>query len=429
MRFHCTSYDAHFFVSAFSLHSDDHLLCQNCHLSLLTMKSSSLLYILLALSVGRNSSFSPSKMSRKIFLKKLAALSLLSWLPAPTTSLVVQPAKASIASPPIFNGKVTDTIAYKQMSFPMNKFPGVNVPVACWFPTDTTKVSPASYQHRISVRRIGQLLAGWEFIPEFASKGYDMAPTSMTSRIVDGRDVSLPTFGPVVLLAHGYLGSRFDLSHLAEELASQGFVCIAAEYPESLAASYDQLPGLDRRAINDVLLKTMENDWGIKASSYGIVGHSLGCGTVQQTGDESWARVSIAGFPRNRDGTPIKSNGLFLMSMGDGAVSLARYGGANLIAECGYEMLQQTGNLEKLPKRAALVFDGPGAPNHISFLSEGVNDAMTNLLSPLLPVAQAMKIPVLDFDRYKVSRDSKATAEIVHPLIVQYLKQEMLVQG
>ena len=42
----------------------------------------------------------------------------------------------------------------------------------------------------------------------------------------------------VVFLAHGFLGSRTDLSYLAEELAAQGFVCVAAEYPESLEASY-----------------------------------------------------------------------------------------------------------------------------------------------------------------------------------------------
>jgi hypothetical protein len=41
-------------------------------------------------------------------------------------------------------------------------------------------------------------------------------------------------------------------------------------------------------------------------------------------------------------------------------------------------------------------------------------------------VAQAMNIPVLDFDKYQASRDSKQTAEIVIPLVTKYLKQEML---
>ena len=183
------------------------------------------------------------------------------------------------------------------------------------------------------------------------------------------------------------------------------------------------MAGLDRRAINDVLLHTMAQEWRLQASAYGIVGHSMGCGTVAQTGDSSWARVSIAGFPQNSANT----NGLLLTSMNDGAVSIARRGGAALISSANYKMLQEAGlaTTTLLPRRAALVFDRPDAPNHISFLAEGVNDAMIELLSPLLPVAKAISIPVLDFDRYQVSRDSKATAAVVIPLVLQYLKQEM----
>lgn len=393
--------------------------------------------------------------NRKLFLERFAAagVTLLFWsqLP-PTTAFAFSPQSSSSSSTlTTINGdfKAQSTVAYKQLSLSMDKFGGVTVPVACWFPMDassgtTTAASPAYYQHRISVRRIGQLLAGWDFIPEFVSKNYKLSPSSVTAKVVDvGRyDAGrLPAAGPVVLLAHGYLGSRFDLSHLAEELACAGFICVAAEYPESLAASYERQPGLDRSSINAVLLDTLKKEWKLEPSTtaYGIVGHSLGCGTVLQTGDETWARVSIAGFPRNRDGSAIPGNGLLLASMNDGAVSLARIitGGSgsgsleSVMADCKYEMLQENnfalnGARRLLPRRAALVFDRPDAPNHISFLSEGVNDAMIEFLSPLLPVAQAFNIPVLDFDRYQVSRDSVATAAAVHPVIVQYLKQEMV---
>ena len=53
--------------------------------------------------------------------------------------------------------------------------------------------------------------------------------------------------------------------------------------------------------------------------------------------------------------------------------------------------------------------------NRISFLAGNANDAMVSFLSPLLPVAQALSIPVLDFDRYKESRDSKETADVTIP--------------
>lgn len=343
---------------------------------------------------------------------------------APTVSQ----ARSSIAQNP------SASVAYKSLQVPIDEF-GVNVPIACWFPSNEddpkanvppTNYDTVSYEHRISVRRIGQLLAGWNFIPDLVSRKFSLRPSSPT--VTNGDSLSLPVSSPVVLLAHGYLGSRFDMSHLAEKLASEGFVCMAAEYPESLAASFDRVEGLTRQTINHKLLDMMQNDWKLKPPSFGIVGHSLGCGTAIETGDESWARVCIAGFPRRRDGSSIEGDMLFLTSMNDGAVSLSRLGGKGAIPsdfvvleESSLQSVIQNG----LPKRAALVYDRPDAPNHISFLSEGVNDAMIDLLSPLLPVAQSFKIPVLDFDRYQISRDSIATARAYHPLVIAYLKQQM----
>jgi hypothetical protein len=321
-------------------------------------------------------------------------------------------------------------VAYKSLQILIDEF-GVNVPAACWFPSSkpfipTTKTKPVTYQHKISVKRIGQLLAGWNFIPAFASRRFSLNPN--LPMVIDGQDFDLPTLAPVVLLAHGYLGSRFDLSHLAEKLASEGFVCVAPEYPESLAASFDRVEGLTRQEINVKLLLQLQNKWNMKPKSYGIVGHSLGCGTAIDAGDESWARVCIAGFPRRRDGTPIEGNILFLSSMNDGAVSMARFGGKEampsdiaLLDEASLESTICAG----IPKRAALIFDRPDAPNHISFLSSGVNDAMIDLLSPLLPLAQSLSIPVLDFDRYQTSRDSAQAAAAYQSLVIAYLKQQM----
>lgn len=377
-------------------------------------------------------------MNRKQFFRQLVvALSVLS---------VAQPANslASPKSPPAssaakINGSAhgQSTVAYKSFSLSIDEY-GVDVPVACWFPveqkekqalSDLPLVDPVSpqnvaYKHRISIRRIGQLLAGWNFIPDFASRDFALQPTNLS--VTDGQDLPLPVHGPVVILAHGYLGSRFDLSHLAEELTKQGFTCLSPEFPESLAASYERMEGLDRSRITKSLLSAISDDWKLQPSSYGIVGHSLGCGTVIKTGDASWARVCIAGFPRQQDGSPIPGDVLFLSSVNDGAVSLARFGGMKAIPS-DYAILDEADLLiDRLPARAALIYDRPDAPNHISFLSGGVNDAMIDLLSPLLPLAQALKIPVLDFDRYQLSRDSVPTAEAVHPVVVAYLKQRML---
>jgi len=370
-------------------------------------------------------------------LQRLVAVA--SWALAPT------PAVYALSSPtPNGQGQIASTaqilegnavataqVAYKGLSLPMDDF-GVTIPVACWFPkkgdttttTTTTTSKPASYQYRISVRRIGQLLADWQFIPGLVARKFSLDPTS--SSVADGSNEDIPQSGPVIILAHGFLGSNFDLSHLAESLAAEGFTCFAAEYPESLVASYDRFEGLDRDVINMELLKYLKKDLKLQSTKFGIIGHSLGCFTVLKTGDESWARVCIAGSPRRRDGTSIPGNILFISSMGDGLI--ARFGGAEAypkdiaLLDEG-EVLTST---ERLPSRAAIIYDRPNAPNHISFLTESVNEAMIEFLSPLLPVAKAFNIPVLDFDRYQVSRDSKQTAEIVHPLIVRYMKQQLM---
>ena len=122
------------------------------------------------------------------------------------------------------------SVAYKSMAVSMDEF-GVSVPVAVWFPLDkglsssssmSKPMPPVQYEHSISIKRIGELLAGWKFIPGFAKKDFRLQPTLPAGSVVSSIDGAFPSSGPVVFLAHGYLGSRFDLSHLAEELAKQG---------------------------------------------------------------------------------------------------------------------------------------------------------------------------------------------------------------
>jgi len=351
-------------------------------------------------------------MKRNSFLRGLySSVCLLTGRPANAFAPASLPPPSSTA---LHASKQESSVAYKPFTVTIPKG-DVQVPVACWFPVDNASdLTPATYSHRISVRKIGQLLAQWNFIPEFVSKNYPL----QSSNVYDGRSLEVDVHNqPLVLLAHGYLGSRFDMCHLAQRLASQGFVCIAPEYPESLAASYET--NVDRATINDLLLPQWQG-----ASAYGIVGHSLGCGTALQM-DDSWTKVLVAGFAKRRDGTKVEGNMLLLTSMGDGLAN---------------RMLQQPDAIPNdmvrlnpdqlpspLPSRAALVYDGPAAPNHISFLDDAVNDCMIQFLSPLLPLAQALSIPVLDFDKYKESRDSVATAALVHPVLEAYLLQEMKV--
>eukprot|EP00521_Asterionellopsis_glacialis_P007812 CAMPEP_0195287762 /NCGR_PEP_ID=MMETSP0707-20130614/4692_1 /TAXON_ID=33640 /ORGANISM="Asterionellopsis glacialis, Strain CCMP134" /LENGTH=497 /DNA_ID=CAMNT_0040347547 /DNA_START=152 /DNA_END=1645 /DNA_ORIENTATION=- len=391
---------------------------------------------------------------------------------------------------------VEPQIAYRSLSMDImtTETTGVTIPVAVWYPTKPSSLSSSSsssssstknslsssksnkileypkvpssestdndsptYNHRISVKRIGQLLVGWEFIPDFASQDFPLQPSISKEFVVKGETIPFPEQSPVVILAHGYLGSRFDLSHLAEKLAQEGFTCVSPEYPESLAASYprQEPPAvLDRSMITSQLVQNLKDgSWGIHPTSFGIVGHSLGCGTALSSGDDSWTRVCIAGGMRKLSSVPPQSPVLFISSTNDGAVSLSNMGGLSSFLPSDYIQLQETdirqnmnmrssgssstspSSFERrdsqtplLPTKAAFILDGTDAPNHISYLSEGVNDAMIDLLSPLLPVAQMLSIPVLDFDKYQISRDSQQTASVVIPLISTYLKQNMMIR-
>lgn len=344
-------------------------------------------------------------------------------------------------------------VAFRSVSVPLPEF-GIEAPVAVWYPMSSSTQSTngkgtdsvgmehfklAHYDHKISLAKIGRLLVGWN-LPSFFSKKYRLVPTLNKKEgaiVVNGDEIQIPTKDvPMVLLAHGYLGSRFDLSHLAESLALEGFLCISAEYPESLSASYDSILSeeFNRSYITDRVLDYFQNEMNICPKSKGIVGHSLGCGTVVQTGDSSWTRVCIAGGFRG-DTKRIGENSpvLIMSSMNDGAVTYARVKDTipkdfaslneNFIA---FGDDTNAAIMQDIPRRASFLFEGSEAPNHISFLSENVNDSMIDFLSPILPIALALGIPVLDFDRYKVSQDSDRTAQTMLPVIKKFLKQNMM---
>lgn len=352
--------------------------------------------------------------------------------PVPSAAETMASTIASSSSP-------TSLVAYKTLALPLAGY-GINVPVSCWFPVDdatkegldpsssSSSSSKINYNYQINVQRIGQLLAGWDFIPSFASRRFEFE-----TRLLNGQNLSIPKGRKVVVLAHGYLGSPLDLGHIAEGLAQEGYVCVAAEYAESLEASYPRPPdGLERRVINDRLLQYLADD--LQPLSYSALGHSMGAGTVLQIGDETWNRVllgigkvpPIKGEINGKFGRFADPGGrlLLITSTNDGAV---KFGGGITVPD-GYTVLTEedvpsasAATRTVIPDRAALVFDRVDAPNHISFLAENTNEAMISFLSPLLPVAKAFEIPVLDFDKYVTSRDSVQTAAIIRPLISNFL--------
>lgn len=198
----------------------------------------SLLFLLLTVvDCNRALAFSFDTMRRRTLFKQIATVCVAGLQVGGCNAFMPfdKPTTAAARNDVAVNGAGTSDakVAYKSLSLDIDDY-GVTVPVAMWFPLGKTseqdkvlkslprQVSGLSYQHRISVSRIGQLLAGWDFIPPFAKKDFELTPTLPFGSVVSGETLTMPTQGPVVYLAHGYLGSRFDLSHLAEELAKQG---------------------------------------------------------------------------------------------------------------------------------------------------------------------------------------------------------------
>jgi predicted dienelactone hydrolase len=119
---------------------------------------------------------------------------------------------------------------------------------------------------------------------------------------------------PLVIISHGYPGNRYLMSHLAENLASKGFITVSIDHKES---TYDdQKPfasTLYNRAFDQLfVLNEMARlaapgsgsflSGRLDASRTGIVGYSMGgYGVVNVIGGGySKASETIAGAPPNR---------------------------------------------------------------------------------------------------------------------------------
>lgn len=109
-----------------------------------------------------------------------------------------------------------------------------------------------------------------------------VTPTTLTGSAA--RDAA-PAEGsfPLVILSHGYPGNRYLMSHLAENLASKGYVVVAADHPES---TYDDQQAFASTLVNRAVdqrflldsMAALEGDLGAAtdADTAAVVGYSMG---------------------------------------------------------------------------------------------------------------------------------------------------------
>lgn len=141
-------------------------------------------------------------------------------------------------------------------------------------------------------------------------------PTELHGRAVRDAAPATPPAGgyPLVVVSHGYPGNRYLLSHLAENLASKGFVVAAPDHPDSTYADQkafastlynrpldqlfvlDEIDRLSRRSSGSFLAGLAD------ASRTGLVGYSMGgYGVLSSLGAGfSDAAVTSRGAPPNR---------------------------------------------------------------------------------------------------------------------------------
>ena len=130
------------------------------------------------------------------------------------------------------------------------------------------------------------------------------------------RDATVSSAGPfpLVIISHGYPGNRFLLSHLAENLASKGFVAVSIDHKDStyddqkaFASTLYNRPYDQLFVLNEVARLSKSGSAGfltglVDATRTGIVGYSMGgYGVVNVIGGGySKASEAFQASPPNR---------------------------------------------------------------------------------------------------------------------------------
>ena len=306
------------------------------------------------------------------------------------------------------------------------------VPVSIWSPPSaSSSVTPLTYDYRIDLGRIAaKLKVGW--LGWLPAKSYKLACAGAAAP-------EAPTAKPgdAILFTHGFLGSRFDMAHVCEALAAAGFTVLAPELPESLAASFTPDGEAGSRAA---IVAATRSQLLPDAQRWGVFGHSAGAGTVLTLGGAyALGRAALAPGFRGFDG----DDPLFLVSSeADGCDQLLKSSGVDIAEsiEADAKMGRPTDIVADprlafagsagAARRCALLYsptlstrlaqEGAPLPCHISFLWEGVNDAMIDFLAPLLPLAKGLGLFVLDFDVYMGQRDSARVADDLVPALLRF---------
>ena len=324
------------------------------------------------------------------------------------------------------------------------------------------------YEYAIDAKRVASNLRSLARWVGWAGKRTFQLPRgrSVVREINERRNEAL-------IFTHGTLGSRFDMAHLCERLAADGFVVFAPELPESLAASYTLPPqgsfsgggkgggDVDARPDPDLPEVLLIREAILRATrsllpqrvEWGVFGHSAGgihaqAASKAEPGAFALGRVSISPSfgPGNEEYYYFGQDPLLVVaSEGDGCYQrmvrderqpLRLAGMIDTLLdpietfmrpEKAYqrELVGPEGELVG-PKRAAFVFERSGGPapaplpSHVSYLWEPVLESLLSFAGPLIPLGKLLRLYMYDLEIYKKKRDADATARVLLPLIRRF---------
>jgi predicted dienelactone hydrolase len=111
---------------------------------------------------------------------------------------------------------------------------------------------------------------------------------------------------PLVIVSHGYPGSRYFLSYLTENLASKGYVVVAIDHTDSVTGAVKPFPAtlLNRASDQLFTIGAVEEmskhsdhflNGVVDVSTVGIVGYSMGGYGALASGGAAYSKKSIAG--------------------------------------------------------------------------------------------------------------------------------------
>ncbi len=121
----------------------------------------------------------------------------------------------------------------------------------------------------------------------------DAAPLPPALTATAGADgvaspAAAPVRYPLVIVSHGYPGSRLQMSYLTENLASKGYVVVAIDHPESTRADKAGFPStLLNRRLDDLFVLNTVAAWArpdsgnflsgvVDADNAALIGYSMG---------------------------------------------------------------------------------------------------------------------------------------------------------